>query len=101
MCKFLSLSHVTFFANQAPLFMEISGKNNRMGCHFLLQGIFPIQGLNLYLLCLLHCRQILYPLDHWGSPYHSMRGVLLVWEQRVYGNSLYQPFNFAVNLKLL
>ena len=44
---------------------------------------------------------ILYPLDHWGSPYHSMWGVLLVWEQRVYGNSLYQPFNFAVNLKLL
>ena len=25
-----------------------------MGCHFLLQGIFPIQGSNLYLLCLLH-----------------------------------------------
>ena len=25
-----------------------------MGCHFLLQGIFPTQGLNL---CLLHCRQ--------------------------------------------
>ena len=27
---------------------------------FLLQGIFPIQGLNLCLLCLLHCRQILH-----------------------------------------
>ena len=26
----------------------------------LLQGIFPTQGLNLYLLCLLHCRWILY-----------------------------------------
>ena len=25
-----------------------------MGCHALLQGIFPTQGLNLYLLCLLH-----------------------------------------------
>ena len=31
-----------------------------MGCHFLCQGIFPTQGLNLHLLCLLHCRQILY-----------------------------------------
>ena len=30
------------------------GKNTRVGCHFLLWGIFPIQGLNLYLLCLLH-----------------------------------------------
>ena len=26
------------------------GKNTDMGCHFLLQGIFPIQGSNLHLL---------------------------------------------------
>ena len=26
------------------------GKNTGMGCHFLLQGIFPAQGLNLHLL---------------------------------------------------
>ena len=31
---------------------------------FLLQGTFPIQGLNSCLFCLLHCRQILYPLSH-------------------------------------
>ena len=36
-----------------------------MGSHFLLQGIFPTQGSNP---CLLHCRQILYPLSHRGSP---------------------------------
>ena len=29
-------------------------KNTGVGCHFLLQGIFPIQGLNLGLLRLLH-----------------------------------------------
>ena len=28
------------------------GKNTEVGCHALLQGIFPTQGLNLYLLCL-------------------------------------------------
>ena len=39
-----------------------------MGCCFLLQGIFLTQGSNLCLLCLLHCRQILYPLSHLGSP---------------------------------
>ena len=33
---------------------------------FLLQRIFPTQELNLHLLCLLHCRQILYPLNQWG-----------------------------------
>ena len=36
------------------------GKNTGVGCHFLLQGIFPIQGLNLGLL---HCRRILYHLS--------------------------------------
>ena len=36
------------------------GKNTGVGCHFLLQGIFPTQGSNLDLL---HCRQILYPLS--------------------------------------
>ena len=30
------------------------GKNIRVGCHALLQGIFPTQGLNLHRLCLLH-----------------------------------------------
>jgi len=45
------------------------GKNNRVGCHFLLQGIFPTQSSNSCLLYLLHCRQILYPLSYPGSPY--------------------------------
>ena len=30
------------------------GKNTWVGCHFLLQGIFPTQGSNLSHLCLLH-----------------------------------------------
>ena len=41
------------------------GKNTGLDCHFLLQGIFPIQGLNSGLL---HCRQILYHLSYQGSP---------------------------------
>ena len=36
-----------------------------MGCHALLQGIFPTQGSNPGLL---HCRQILYHLSYQGSP---------------------------------
>ena len=36
------------------------GKNTGVGCHALLQGIFPTQGSNLYRLWFLHCRQILY-----------------------------------------
>ena len=40
------------------------GKNTGVGCHALLQGIFPTQGSNPGLL---HCRQILYRLNHQGS----------------------------------
>ena len=36
-----------------------------LDCHFLLQGIFPTQGLNPGLP---HCRQTLYRLSHQGSP---------------------------------
>ena len=39
-----------------------------VGSHFLLQGIFPTQGLNPGLL---HWRQILYRLSHQGSPESS------------------------------
>ena len=41
------------------------GKNNGVGCHVLLQGIFPTQVLNPGLL---HCRWILYQLSYLGSP---------------------------------
>ena len=41
------------------------GKNTGVGCHALLQGIFPTQGSNPGLP---HCRWILYQLSHQGSP---------------------------------
>ena len=41
------------------------GENTGVGCHFLLQEIFPTQGSNPGLP---HCRQTLYCLSHQGSP---------------------------------
>jgi len=41
------------------------GKNTGVGCHALLQGIFPTQGSNPGLP---HCRQVLHCLNHQGSP---------------------------------
>ena len=38
-----------------------------MGCHFLLQGTFLTQGSNTSLLCLQHCRQILYNCTIWEA----------------------------------
>ena len=43
----------------------IPGESTGVVCHFLLQRIFPTQGLNLGHL---HCRQTLYHLSHKGSP---------------------------------
>ena len=36
------------------------GKNTRVHCHTLLQGIFLTQGSNLHLLCFLNCRRIFF-----------------------------------------
>ena len=33
---------------------DTQGKNTGVGCHFLLQGIFPTQALDLHLFCLLY-----------------------------------------------
>ena len=47
------------------------GKNTGVGCHFLLQGVFPTQGSNPGLP---HCRGLLYRLNHQGSPVKSLLG---------------------------
>ena len=44
---------------------DFPGKNTGVVCHFFLQAIFPIQGLNPGLP---HCRQKLYHLSHQRSP---------------------------------
>ena len=44
---------------------DFLSKSTGVGCCFLLQGIFPTQGLNPGLP---HCRQMLYCLSHQGSP---------------------------------
>ena len=47
---------------------DFPGKNTGVGCHFLLQGIFPIQGLNPCLLHLLHWQADTLPLAPLGKP---------------------------------
>ena len=44
---------------------DSTGKNTTVACHALLKGIIPTQGSNP---SLLHCRQILYHLNHQGTP---------------------------------
>ena len=68
--KVKSLSHVRLFATpwnvayQALPSMDFPGKSTGVGCHFLLQAIFPTQGSNPGLP---HCRQTLCHLSHQRS----------------------------------
>ena len=73
--KWKSFNHVRLFATPWTIWsMEFSGQNTGVGSLFLLQGIFPTQGLKPGLP---HCRQILYQLSHKGSPiYPSMLTLL-------------------------
>ena len=48
---------------------NVPGKNSGVGCHFLLQGIFPTQGSNPLLLGLLHRQVDSLPLAPPGSPF--------------------------------
>ena len=64
-CMRQSLNRVQFFATSQSSLpsssvcgIYFSGKSIRMGCHFLLQGIFPTQGSNNP--GLLYCRRIVY-----------------------------------------
>ena len=48
---------------------DYPGKNIRVGCHFLFQGIFSTQGSNLYPQWLLHWQADSLPLSHWEAHY--------------------------------
>ena len=73
------------------------GKNTGVGCHALLQGIFPTQGSNPDLLWRLHCRQILYHLSAGlGNRVIQLLGhvciyiyIMMIWEW--YENNLGLP----------
>ena len=56
---FSSIWHCSSPGSSCP--WDSLGKNTGVGCHAVLQGIFPTQELNLWLLL---CRWILYPLSH-------------------------------------
>ena len=55
---------------------DFPGKSTGVGCCFLLQEIFPTQGLNLGLP---HCRQMLYHLSHQGSQNRYQMRQSLLW----------------------
>ena len=63
---------------------DFPGNDTGVGRHFLLQGIFPTQGLNLGLL---HWRQILYLLSYKGSYIDANKNIRLVIMRKGKGES--------------
>ena len=68
------------------------GKNTGVGCHALLQGLFPTQGLNPGLP---HCRQLLHCLSHQRSPR------ILEWVACSFSRGSSQPGCHFLDLPLL
>ena len=54
------LRHYGLYPTRLLCPWDSPGNNTGVGCHVLLQGVFPTQGMNLSFLWLLYCRQILY-----------------------------------------
>ena len=90
-------SHVWLFAIaktvacQAPLSMGLPRQEYWSGLHFLLQGIFPTQGQNPCLLCLLHWQVVFFFFLPLAPPEKSMG-----FARQEYWSGL--PFPFPGNL---
>ena len=74
---------------------DFQGKNTGVGCHFLFQRIFPIQGSNPSLLSFPHWQMDSLPQSHLGSTWY-IGGVqyLLTWSKIVYFNLILPLFCF-------
>ena len=75
---------------------DSSSTNTGVHWHYLLQGTFLTQGLNLGLL---HCRQILYHLSHQGSPSPFLEETANNW--KVDKKLLWLPSNSTKNNPVL
>ena len=78
-------------ACQVSLFMEFLGENTGVGCHFLLQGIFPTQGLNPRLL------------PGWAGRFPTINTTWEAWEYgypdlRNWGENQLLEFHFSADL---
>ena len=71
---------------------DFPGKHTGVGCHFLLQEIFPTQGLNSGLP---HCRQTLYHLSHRES--HHQHILLLYSGVELPGHILLPPTSHYIH----
>ena len=80
----VTLCHLIDYSPPGSSVLDSPGKNTGVGCHALLQGIFSTQGSTPGPP---HCRQILYCLNHQGSPW------ILEWVAYSFSRSFSWPRN--------
>ena len=107
-CMLSCFSYVQLFATpwtvaSQALLWDFPGKNSAVGCHGLRQGIFPTQGLNQRLLCLLCWQESSSSVVLPGKPRFMVRyvnngGSYVCVGAEPMGNLC--TFNFAVNVQL-
>ena len=94
-----SLSHAQLFAtpwtvaHETPLSMGFSSKNTGVGCHSLLQEIFPTQGLNLHFL---HWHIDSLPLHHLGTASAIKTGFFFFLMASAIKTGLFSPCLFTI-----
>ena len=114
-CYALSLSVMSYSLQPHGLWpiriiypLSFLGKNTGVDCHFLLQTIFPTQGLNSHLLHLLHWQVDSLSLHNLGSPNESQKREQCVcvcvcvysvvsdslWPPRLWPTRLFSPWDF-------
>ena len=88
-----------------PCPWDFSGRNTWVGCHFLLQGIFPTQWLKLHLSCLLPWEVNSLPLSHLGSPgnaiWSSNPTPGYIYEKKKKTSSLKRYMHFNVHRSII
>ena len=79
---------------------DFPGKNTAVGCHFLLQGIFPNQGSNPCLLHLLNWQVDSLPPGHLGSPREGNETCNYAWKciTPMFSNELGQGWDAVVTI---
>ena len=72
--------------------MDVPGKSTKVGCHFLLQGVFPTQGSNPNLL---HWQVASLPPSHLGSPTEKIPCYKWLW--RYMPSPKHHPFSLSTD----
>ena len=78
------------------------GKNTGVGCHALLQGIFPTQGSNQSLSCLLHWHKSSLSLDHhpFGKPRNTIYSEYTEYQGYTMYSGYIEPWTYNMQWRL-